>query len=127
MNLFICPIGWHARSWFLDQEGSIPSPLQWKCRVLTSERPGKSPIFDTIFNAIFYLQNIDYITHRTSLLAQSVKNLPAVEETRAQSLGQEDLLGKEMATHSNILAWKILWTEGAWWAPVLGVTRVRHD
>ena len=44
-------------------------------------------------------------------MAQMVKNLPAVQETRVRSLGQEDPLEKEMATHSSILAWKILWTE----------------
>ena len=44
-------------------------------------------------------------------LAQSVKNLPAVQETRVRSLGQEDPLEKEMATHTSILAWKISWTE----------------
>ena len=47
----------------------------------------------------------------TSLVAQLVKNLPAVQETRVQSLGWEDPLEKEMATHSSILAWKISWTE----------------
>ena len=47
----------------------------------------------------------------TSLVAQLVKNPPAMRETRAQSLGQEDLLEKEMATHSSILAWEIPWTE----------------
>ena len=46
-----------------------------------------------------------------SLVAQSVKNLPAVQETWVQSLGWEDPLKKEMATHSSILAWKISWTE----------------
>ena len=40
-----------------------------------------------------------------------VKNLPAMQETWVRSLGQEDPLGKRMATHSNILAWRILWTE----------------
>ena len=40
-----------------------------------------------------------------------VKNLPAKQETKVQSLGQEDLLEKEMATHSSILAWEISWTE----------------
>ena len=44
-------------------------------------------------------------------MAQMVKNLPSVQETQVQSLGQEDPLEKEMATHSNILAWKIPWTE----------------
>ena len=46
-----------------------------------------------------------------SLVAQSVKNLPAVQETRVRSLGGEDPLEEEMATHSNILAWKISQTE----------------
>ena len=46
-----------------------------------------------------------------SLIAQSVKNLPAVQETRGQVLGQEDLLEKEMVTHSSVLAWRIPWTE----------------
>ena len=46
-----------------------------------------------------------------SLVAQSVKNLPARQEIQVQSLGLEDLLEKEMATHSSIPTWKILWTE----------------
>ena len=45
-------------------------------------------------------------------MAQKVKNLPAVWETQVQSLGREDPLEKEMATHSSILAWRRLWTEG---------------
>ena len=44
-------------------------------------------------------------------MAQTVKNLSAIQETWVQSLGREDPLEKEMATHSNILAWKIPWTE----------------
>ena len=46
-----------------------------------------------------------------SLVAQMVKRLPTMRETRVQPLGQEDLLEKEMATHSSILAWKIPWME----------------
>ena len=46
-----------------------------------------------------------------SLVAQTVKNLPAMQETQVQPLGQEDLLEKEMATHSSVLAWRIPWTE----------------
>ena len=45
------------------------------------------------------------------LVAQTVKNLPAMRETRVQSLGQEDSLEKRMATHSSVLAWEIPWTE----------------
>ena len=44
-------------------------------------------------------------------MAQTVKRLPTMQETRVQSLGQEDLLEKEMATYSSILAWKIPWME----------------
>ena len=48
---------------------------------------------------------------RTSLVAQLVKNLPALQETRVQFLSGEDPVEKEMATHSSILAWRIPWTE----------------
>ena len=56
-------------------------------------------------------------------MAQSVKNLPAVQENRVLSLGWEDPLEKEMATHSSILAWNNLMDRGAWWAVVHGVTK----
>ena len=59
----------------------------------------------------------------SSLVAQLVKSLPSIQETRVQSLGHEDPLEKEMAIHSNILAWRIPWTKGAWWATVHGVTK----
>ena len=66
---------------------------------------------------------------RASLMAKSVKNLPAMQETQVQSLGQEGPLEKEMATHCSILAWEIPWTEEpgglAWWS--IGQQRVRHD
>ena len=48
---------------------------------------------------------------RTSLVAHMVKHLPTIQETRVQSRGWEDLLEKEMVTHSSILAWKIPWME----------------
>ena len=56
-----------------------------------------------------------------------VRNLPAMQETRVQSLGQEDLLEKEMATHFSILAWKIPWTEEPGRLQSLGWQRVRHN
>ena len=52
-----------------------------------------------------------YILLIVSLVAQTVKHLPAMWETWLRSLGREDLLEKEMATHSNILAWKTPWIE----------------
>ena len=60
-------------------------------------------------------------------LIQSVKNLPAVQETRVRSLGWEDPLEKEMATHSSILAWKISWTEEPGGLQSMGSQRVGHD
>ena len=62
-----------------------------------------------------------------SLVAQLVKDLPAVEETPVQSLGWEDPLEKEMATHSSILAWKISWTEEPGGRQSMGSQRVGHD
>ena len=56
------------------------------------------------------------------------KSPPAIQETWVQSLGHEDPLEKEMATHSSILAWETSWTEGAWQATVREVKkRARHD
>ena len=60
-------------------------------------------------------------------VAQMVKNLPAMQETWVQFLGQEDPLEKEMATHSSILAWKIPWTEKPGGLQSVGLQRVRHD
>ena len=57
----------------------------------------------------------------------AVKNPPAVQEMQVQSLGQEDLLGKEMAAHSNILAWEIPWTEEAGRLQSMVSQTVRHD
>ena len=61
------------------------------------------------------------------LVAQTVKNLPALWETQVQSLDQEDHLEKEMPTHSSILAWKIPWTETPGRLQSMGLQGVRHD
>ena len=62
-----------------------------------------------------------------SLVAQTVKNLPAMQETWVWSLDWEDLLKKGMATHSSILAWRIPWTEEPGGLQSMGSPRVRHD
>ena len=64
---------------------------------------------------------------KTSLVAQSVKNLPAVQEIQVHSLGWGDALEKEMATHSSILAWKLSWTEEPGGLQSIGLQRVGHD
>ena len=61
------------------------------------------------------------------MVAHMVEHLPTMQETRVQSLGQEDLLEKEMATHSSILAWKIPWTEEPGRLQSMGLQRVGHD
>ena len=62
-----------------------------------------------------------------SLVAQMVKNLPAIQETRLRSLGQEDPLEDGMATHSSILTWKIPWTEQSGRLQSMRLQRARHD
>ena len=61
------------------------------------------------------------------MVAQTVKNLPAMQETQGQSLGQEDPLEEEMAIHFSILAWRILWTEEPGGLQSMGLQRVGHD
>ena len=56
-----------------------------------------------------------------------VKRLPTMRETRVQSLGGEDLLEKEVATHSSILAWRIPWTEKPGRLQAMGSQRIGHD
>ena len=56
-----------------------------------------------------------------------VKNLPAMQETRVRSLGWDDPLEKEMATHSSILAWRIPWTEESGQLQSMGSQRLRQD
>ena len=63
----------------------------------------------------------------SSLVAQRVKHLPTMRETQVQSLGREDLLEKEMATHSSILAWKIPWMEEPARLQSMVSQRFRHD
>ena len=68
-----------------------------------------------------------YTLTRASLVAQTVKHLPATQESRVQSLGQEDPLEKEMATHSSTFTWKIPWTEDPGRLQSMGSQRTGHD
>ena len=72
---------------------------------------------------------VELIPFGDSLVAQMVKSLPSMRETWVRSLDQEDLLEKEMASHSSILAWKIPWTEEPGRLQSMGSQRVRvgHD
>ena len=64
---------------------------------------------------------------RTTLVAQTVKSLPAMQETWVQSLGWDDPLEKKIATHSSNLAWRIPWTEEPGGLQSIGSQRVRRD
>ena len=68
-----------------------------------------------------------FIYYRASLVAQTVKRLPTMQETQVRSLGWGDPLEKEMAIHSSILAWKIPWTEDPVRLQSMGSQRVGHD
>ena len=73
---------------------------------------------------IYWVPNI-YVT--ASLVAQRLKRLPGMLETRVRSLGWEDPLEKEMATHSNTLAWRIPWRKEPDGLQSMGLQRVGHD
>ena len=68
-----------------------------------------------------------YDKYVASLVAQRLKNLPAMRETWVRFLGREDPLEKEMATHSSILAWRIPWMEEPGGLQSMGSQRVGHD
>ena len=68
-----------------------------------------------------------YSTNGSALVAQTVQNLLAMHKTRPQSLGREDPLEKEMATHFNILAWRIPWNEEPGRLQSMGSQRVIQD
>ena len=70
---------------------------------------------------------IPFLEWRASLVAQMLKNLPAMLETQVWSLGWEDPLEKRMAAHSSILAWRIPWTEEPGGLQSMGLQRVRHN
>ena len=87
----------------------------------TAEQPREAPTGGAA-RVTLYKQTLGLCL--ASLVAQTVTHLPAKQETWVQSLGWEDLLEKEMVTHSSILAWKIPWTEEP---GSMGSQRVRHD
>ena len=86
-----------------------------------------SYLSETMANECFWLLLLRLVKWVQGLVAQMVKNLPAVQETWVWSLGWEDPLEKEMATHSSILAWRTPWTEEPGGLQTVGLQRVRHD
>ena len=72
------------------------------------------------------IESVLTLTQESSLVAQTVKHLPTMQETQVRSLGGEDPLKKEMATHSSTLAWKIPWEEPGR-LQSMGSQRVGHN
>ena len=75
----------------------------------------------------FYFPQLTMILEWTSLVAWMVKNLPAVQEIRVQSLDREGPLEKGMATHSSIIAWRISWTEEPGELQSMELQRIGYD
>ena len=87
----------------------IPSNLQQYSPLFSSSVPTKKKLKGFVFLSNIFKSGL-YIEHWL-IIAQMVRNLAAMQEIWVQSLGQEDPLEKEMATHSSLLAWEIPWTE----------------
>ena len=97
---------------------SSPSPRSFHCDVELDLWPPKS-------TGLIYILALSWIG--APLVAQMVKNLPAMQETWVQSLGQENPLEKGMVTHSSMFAWEMLWTEEPGGLQSLGLQRVGHN
>ena len=120
----------------LDTHLDMMSPSFFQCRNSANGNWLLNIIFITlvveskagshVMNYISFFFFFDLYVLLDFSVAQMVKNLPAMQEARIQSLGQEDPLEKGMATHSSILAWRIPWTEEPGGLQSLGSQRVRH-
>ena len=95
--------------------------------LLTTESSGKPITFVINLKTYGHLLHVRLHLDWASLMAQSVKNLPVVQETRVQSLRREAPLEKAIATHSSVLAWRIPWTEGPGGLQSTGSQKARHD
>ena len=104
----------HSTKYYYVWFGVLPRPCQ-RCFITQNVL------------SISFLKFENYASVRTSLVAQSVKNLPAMRETWVWSLGQEGPLEKGMATHSSILTWEIPRTEEPGKLQSMASQRVRHD
>ena len=106
------------------------NPLPYPCLEISMDRKAWQAIVHGVAKSQTRLG--DQVQHSTktmrgaSLVAQMLKNLPAMQETQVLSLGQEDPLEKGISTHSSVLAWKIPWTEEPGGLQSMGSQRVGH-
>ena len=107
----ICQQIWKTQQWPQDWKRSVFIPIPKKGNAKESSSYHTIALISHASKVMLKTLQANLNSTWTSLLAQTVKHLPTVWETQVQSLGWEDLLEKEMATHSSILAWKIPWME----------------
>ena len=122
------PTMWETWVWSLGQEDPLEkemtthsNTLAWK--ILWMEEPGGLQSMGS--QSRTWLSDFTFTLF--SLVAQRLKFLPPMRETRVRSLGQEDSLENEMLTHSSILAWRIPWTEKPGRLQSMGSQRVGHN
>ena len=110
--------------WTILQKNGFPGSLAGKESVCNAGDPSSIPGSGrSSGEGIGYPFQYSWV----SLVAQMVKNLLAMQETQVQSLGREDPLEEDMATHSSILAWRSPWTEEPGRLQFMGLQRIRHD
>ena len=102
---------------------TLPGTEQLLTKYFQNEGNTKSRAYKVL---LYRNVQTEFSIYRTSLVAQTVKRLPTMWETRLQSLGWDDLLEKEMAPHSSTLAWKIPWMEEPGRLQSTGSLRVGH-
>ena len=117
---------WQTIETILKYVSILPIVLYWN--MLVSMREKCDNIWRTLTFEMKLLNiNIYYIIDWASLVAQRLKRLPAMQETRVRSLGREDPLEKKMSAHSSILAWRIPGREEPGRLQSTGLQRVGHD
>ena len=113
----VIPSAWNSLPIFLSWN-RLRLVLQHLACLAASNKPSLTP-YPIWFTRICFLCS----WYTLCSVAQTVKNPPVTQETWVRSLGWEDPVEEDMATHSSILAWRISMDRGAWWATVHGVTK----
>ena len=101
--------------------GILDSRISW------TGRPGVLQFIESQRVGHDWVTELNWTELRASVVAQMVKNLPAMWETKVQLLSWEDILEKGMATHSSVLTWRIPWTEEPGRPQFMGSQRVAHN